>query len=248
VKRVTLRLLGATLACVALLAPPAPSFAAEPDAAQVLVSEGSTMLVRGASYSTPVRREVPIRSGDRIRTGDDGRVQLRFTDGALISIQPGTDFRVEQYANDAARQRSFFELIQGSVRAVSGSIGKRDRDDWRLRTPTATIGIRGTEFSVTETPCPVSGCGPDGAALVVSVVAGRVAVTNAAGSVEVPAGATLSLRDARTAPALAPAPGASRPVRGPRPVRAEASDPTASGPMQLGPLPEDLAIPAAGRR
>jgi hypothetical protein len=185
---------------------PMPSDAM-PDAAQVLMSQGSTTLVRGASYSMPVRREVPLRSGDRVRTGVDGHVQLRFTDGALISIQPGSDFRIEAYAHDAGRQRSFFELMQGSVRAVSGSIGKRDRNDWRLTTPTATIGIRGTEFTVTEAACPASGC-PTGVSpgLVLAVVAGRVAVTNAAGTIEVPAGATLRVPDARTVPTLAAAP------------------------------------------
>ncbi|HYF58759.1 MAG TPA: FecR family protein, partial [Burkholderiaceae bacterium] len=204
-RNVTLRLLAAALWLAAVpaaaqrVASVAPAAEASPDAARVLVSEGETMLVRGASFSTPVRPEVPIRSGDRIRTGADGRVQLRFADGALISIQPGSDFRVEQWAFDASRQRSFFQLVQGSVRAVSGAIGKRDRDDFRLKTPTATIGIRGTEFTVDETACPSAGC-PAGVepGLTVAVIAGRVAVTNSAGSVEVPAGATLRLRDART--------------------------------------------------
>jgi hypothetical protein len=192
----------------------APAAEVPADAAQVMLSEGSTTLVRGASFSTPVRREVPIRSGDRIRTGADGRVQLRFSDGALMSIQPGSDFRIDAYAFDAVGQRSFFQLMQGSLRAVSGSIGKRDREDWRLKTPTATIGIRGTEFTVDETACPASGCAAGGQpSLVVSVVAGRVAVTNEAGSIEVPAGATLRLRDARTVPTLA---AASVPARAPR--------------------------------
>jgi hypothetical protein len=188
---------------------------AEPDAAQVMLSEGTTMLVRGTSFSTPVRREVPIRSGDRIRTGPDGRVHLRFADGALMSIQPGSDFRIEAYAFDAVRQRSFFVLMQGSVRAVSGSIGRRDRDDFRLKTPTATIGIRGTEFTVEEAVCPPAGCAAGTAAgLTVAVIAGRVSVTNEAGSIEVPAGVTLRVRDARTAPALPSAPPRRRPAAG----------------------------------
>jgi hypothetical protein len=191
---------------------PAVPAGVEPDAAQVLLSEGSTMLVRGASFSSPVRRDVPLRSGDRIRTGADGRVQLRFSDGALMSIQPGSDFRIDAYAFDAVRQRGFFELMQGSVRTVSGSIGKRDREDWRLKTPTATIGIRGTEFTVEETPCPATGCAAGSqAGLMVSVIAGRVAVSNDAGSIEVPAGSTIRLRDAKTMPVLAAAP-----VRAPR--------------------------------
>ncbi len=213
-------------ACLSLYAAsasaqPAPEpGSASPDAAQVLRSDGQTMLVRGSAFLSPVRAEVPIRSGDRIRTGPDGHVQLRFADGGLISIQPGSDFRVDSWVYDSQRQRSFFELMQGSIRAVSGRIGKRDPDDWRLRTPTATIGIRGTAFSVHEAPsCPVAGC-PAGIepGLTVEVTEGRVAVRTAAGAAEVPAGSTLRVRDARTVPTLAIAPAragpAARPARG----------------------------------
>jgi len=222
VNRVTLP--AAAALCFALLAAPARAQparepgSASPDAAQVLRSEGQTLLVRGSAFLSPVRAEVPIRSGDRIRTGPDGVVQLRFADGALISLQPGSDFRVDAWIYDAQLQRSFFELLQGSIRAVSGRIGKRNPEDWRLRTPTATIGIRGTAFSVHEAPaCPVVGC-PAGTepGLTVEVTEGRVAVSNAAGAVDVPAGSTLRLRDARTVPTLAAVPSRGAPARVPR--------------------------------
>jgi hypothetical protein len=116
VNRVTL--LVAAALCLALSGVPAPGSAqpapepgsASPDAAQVLRSEGQTLLVRGSAFLSPVRAEVPVRSGDRIRTGPDGFVQLRFSDGALISLKPGSDFRVDAWIYDAQHQRSFFEL------------------------------------------------------------------------------------------------------------------------------------------
>jgi hypothetical protein len=223
---------GLSLCAASASAQPAPEpGSASPDAAQVLRSDGQTMLVRGSAFLSPVRAEVPIRSGDRIRTGPDGHVQLRFADGGLISIQPGSDFRVDSWAYDSQRQRSFFELMQGSIRAVSGRIGKRDPEDWRLRTPTATIGIRGTAFSVHEAPtCPVAGC-PAGIepGLTVEVTEGRVAVRTAAGATEVPAGSTLRVRDARTVPTLATAP--SRPVPAARPARGAAAG-VAGGPTR----------------
>ena len=256
-KRITLArwvtplVIGLGGACAGAQPAAQPAADGTPDAAMVLASEGTTTLVRGASFSTPVRREVPIRSGDRIRTGPDGHVQLRFTDGALISIQPGSDFRVESYAFDAVRQRSFFLLLQGQMRAVSGSIGKRDREDWRLKTPTATIGIRGTEFTVSESVCPNTGC-PAGTqtGLVVEVIAGRVAVSNEAGAIEVPAGATLRLQDARTVPTLAAAPASPRPAgpRGPRAASAGAGEPTGPSPGAVGKPPESPVSGSFGRR
>jgi len=212
------------------------SGAAGPEAAQVLHADGETVLLRGPSVSTPVRIDVPIRSGDRIRTGPTGRVQLRFTDGALMSIAPDSDFSVEDYTFDAHRQRSFHRLVHGAVRVLSGSIGKREHRDFRLRTPTATIGIRGTEFVVEETRCPVSGC-PAGLSggLGVTVIAGRVSVRNEAGSIDVPAGSTLRLADARTAPTLAAPPAAASATR--RPARERRADP---GPPE-GPAARPLA-------
>lgn len=212
------------------------------NAAEVTLSEGETMLIRGVSFSTPVRRDVPIRSGDRIRTGRDGRVALRFADGAQMSIQGGSEFRVDSYVFDQDRQRSFFELIKGSIRVISGRIGKRDPQDWRLTTPTATIGIRGTEFTVDQTVCPVSGCA-DGlvSGLKVAVIAGRVAVTNLAGTVEVPAGATLALADAQTrrepvSPTVTPArpPGRSRAAGAP--AVGPAAPPPGTSPLEFQPI------------
>ena len=243
VKTVTRRLLAfaftlATMSGAAAQGKPVEVFAdGSFNAAEVTLTEGDTMLIRGVSFSTPVRRDVPIRSGDRIRTGRDGRVQLRFADGAQMSIQGGSEFRVDSYVFNQDRQRSFFELIKGSIRVVSGRIGKRDPQDWRLTTPTATIGIRGTEFTVDQTVCPASGC-TDGlvSGLKVAVIAGRVAVTNLAGTVEVPAGTTLALADAQTRPT--PAPGSAQPAVTPaRPSgRARASDPGLTSPS-VGPAP-----------
>ncbi|HMS81440.1 MAG TPA: hypothetical protein PKC20_18345, partial [Burkholderiaceae bacterium] len=100
---------------------------------------------------------------------------------------------------------------------------------------------------------------PDAAGLVVEVISGRVAVTNAAGSIEGPAGRTLRLRDATTVPALAEAPrpgprgprGAGRadaPQRGPDgadgvPVEQAAASPSAQ-PVEAGPA----SGAAVGRR
>lgn len=199
------------------------------DAAQVLVSQGASTLIRQSSVSSPVRTDVPLRSGDRIRTGADGHIQLRFTDGALISIHPDSDFRIERYAFDPVNQNSFFELAKGAIRTVSGRIGKRDREDWRLKTPTATIGIRGTEFTVEERVCAAAGClSGDDPGLTVSVIAGRVAVSNQAGAIEVPAGSTLRLRDSVTVPSLGAAarpsgPGPAVTPRGWAPITASGS-------------------------
>ena len=142
------------------------------------------------------QRHALVTAGDTIVTGVDGRAQIRFSDGSLVSLQPRSEFRIDDYQFDMAQQRGFFSLVRGALRTISGAVGKRDPADYRMTTPTATIGIRGTEFLVEETVC-TPACHPGRTAgLRVAVSAGRVVVHNAAGSIEVPAGSATYVADA----------------------------------------------------
>src|SRR5689334_3849967 len=88
-----------------------------------------------------------IDKGDTIRTGDAGRAQIRFVDGAYVSLQPNTEFAIKDYAFDGktdGSERGFFALARGAMRTVTGLIGRVNRNRYQVSTPTATIGIRGT--------------------------------------------------------------------------------------------------------
>ncbi|NLD68747.1 MAG: hypothetical protein GX644_08020, partial [Limnobacter sp.] len=154
----------------------------------IVLSVAGTATAEGAPAAPglrALRNGSELFEGDVVRTGDDGRVQFRFTDGGLVSLQPRTEFRIDEYRHGGASQRSFFSLLRGALRTATGAIGRRDRDDYRLRTPTATVGIRGTEFLAEETVCdPRCAPGPT-AGLRISVTQGRIAVTTGAGSIEV---------------------------------------------------------------
>ena len=91
-----------------------------------------------------------IDSGQAIVTGGNGRAQVKFTDGGLISLQPNTEFKIANYVdqNDPKEDRFLVDLLRGGMRAITGLIGKRNRDNYKLTTTTATIGIRGSGFSV----------------------------------------------------------------------------------------------------
>lgn len=155
----------------------------------VVSSSGETALVRDGYRASPLRASASVSEGDKLVTGPDGRLELRFDDDATISIGPGSEFRIEAWRFDAQSQRSFFSLARGMIRQVSGRIGKRDPADYRLTTPTGVLAIRGTVFDALETRCPSAGCEPGRrAGLAVKVIEGRVAVSSDAGAIEVPAG------------------------------------------------------------
>ncbi|UCE31703.1 MAG: FecR domain-containing protein [Burkholderiales bacterium] len=148
----------------------------------LLLVAGDVTLVRtngnGPPQSRPLLQGDSLASGDTIVTGSDGRVQIRFSDGALVSLQPGTRFRIDDYAYTRQRERGFFSLLRGTLRTSTGAIGKRNSDDYRIKTPTATIGIRGTEFIAEQTVCDPR-CAPGrSAGLRVYVFDGRVVVRN----------------------------------------------------------------------
>jgi hypothetical protein len=210
--------------------------------ARVIMVTGDVHLVRdlgGTSTRSPLAIGQDIRVGDLVATGGQGRAQLRFSDGAVVSMQPGTQFRIDEYQFDASRQRGFYSLLRGAIRTSSGAIGKRHRDDYRLRTPTATVGIRGTLYSAEQTVCdPICSPGPR-EGLRVAVVEGRIAVRSEVAEIEVGAGqsavvespaSTPRLTDA--GPILAPPALASQPASGlgaPEPAAKAAGGPETAG-------------------
>jgi hypothetical protein len=94
------------------------------------------------------RSEVHV--GDVLSTESDTYAQLRFTDGGVVTLRPNSQVKVDAYhfSREQPKQDSFLmSLLKGGLRALSGLIGKRgNRDAYTMRTPTATIGIRGTEY------------------------------------------------------------------------------------------------------
>ena len=150
-------------------------------AGQVLAAYGEAHALR-AGRILHLSPGAPIESGDQLHTGAESYLQIRFTDWGVISLRPRTDFVVDEYAYEArtaGRERAFFSLLNGGIRSLTGLIGHRDRANYRLRTTTSTIGIRGTHYSVLicKQDCKYAdgSLGPDG--LYGGVIDGRIAVS-----------------------------------------------------------------------
>src|SRR5690554_866912 len=149
------------------------------EAALVLFSHGNVVLTNN-SGSYPLEKGASVASGDTVITGEDGRIQMRFSDGGLVSLMPNSRFAVEEYSQPTASSEgsASVNLLKGGMRALSGSIGKKDQDSYKLKTDVATLGIRGTQFVVVM----------DGAAMRVHVGQGSVSLFNDFGELLVPAG------------------------------------------------------------
>lgn len=95
-----------------------------------------------------------VESGDTIQTMKDAEVVLLMADHQRIYLKGDTVYRIDDYRfaeDDPQRNVSVSSLVKGGLRVISGLIGKQGNPDaYQLKTQTATIGIRGTEWSVLE--------------------------------------------------------------------------------------------------
>lgn len=136
-----------------LLAAPAAA-AVEPDAPADVVGEITSVIglgtIRNAQGQLNAARGQLIRSGDHIETTAGGHVHVRFIDGGLVSVRPLSRLVVEDYRNRDAHNLAAikFRLDLGVMRSVTGQWGEANRDRFRLNTPVAAIGIKGTDFIV----------------------------------------------------------------------------------------------------
>ena len=126
-----------------------PSLQAANNAAITQFSTGEASLKRGAESGALGRGRV-LESGDTVTTGAEGQVQMRFTDGSIVSLRANSQFRITEYADtgDAKSDRYFVDFLRGGMRTITGLIGKRGRENYKVTTATATIGIRGSAFNV----------------------------------------------------------------------------------------------------
>ena len=91
-----------------------------------------------------------VISNDDLRTGD-GRMQVRFVDDSKLRMTEHTRIVIDNvvFDKDPSKSDLAMTFAQGTARFISGGLGKVDKENIRLKTPTATIGIRGTDFTVT---------------------------------------------------------------------------------------------------
>jgi hypothetical protein len=119
------------------------------DIGLIKVSSGAVFIERaGANLKAEVGTAVQV--SDVLRTGADGSVGITFSDNSLLSIGPGTVFAIDKYQFDSTTYAGEFmgSLKQGKLAAISGKMVKQSPEAMKIRTPSAVMGVRGTEFVV----------------------------------------------------------------------------------------------------
>lgn len=172
-------------------------------AGRVLVAAGEVTAIREG-------REIALTTGstvqarDVIVTGEAAAAQIRLTDESILALRAKSRVSLAEYGftgvDDGISQMAI-GLLRGGLRVLTGLIGKQRRDRWSLVSPTATLGIRGTTFTVVhcEQDCFENGgaTAPDGTYGV--VYDGRIAVANEGGEREFGMDEAFFVADAQTA-------------------------------------------------
>lgn len=140
-------------------------------AARVASVEGSTLIRQDKDSSGKVGDPTPLKVGDQvfpgqvINTGSNGKVKLLLSDRSIVDIGPSSLFKVADFkAKGGGNRQVDVEMKYGSVRA---SITEKIKSGghFRVKTPTATMGVRGTEFLVKADQGASQSAGTDGKSL-----------------------------------------------------------------------------------
>jgi FecR protein len=166
-------LLAASFAC--LMSVPVPAFAGGAEVGQVSLLIGEARVVRGDGTREALRRGAVIQVGDRVETTANGHVHVRFIDNAVVSVRPESVLEVQAYRFDhqqPERNEVRLRVEQGTSRSISGAATELDKSRFRLNTPIAAIGVRGTDFIVQTDANGVRATVSDGAIVVGALGAG----------------------------------------------------------------------------
>lgn len=153
----------------------------------------------GNGKPVTVAKNQVVGNNTTILTGPQSNVILKFSDGTIVALDQNTSFLIQNYNYEEqapAATSALFSMLRGALRVLTGAISSKNRDSFKLATPVATIGIRGTEFLVQfRSP------------LITQTITGTTSVTNVAGTTLVGAGQAVSVATATsTAVSLAALP------------------------------------------
>jgi hypothetical protein len=163
--------------------------------------KGSVVAIDKRKVSRKLKKGNSVYLGDKVITGESGTVQLKMIDDAVLDLRCFSIMVIEEYALDPTNRSSIINLLQGSLNKVTGKIGKLTDDIYELKTPVASVGVRGTEYALRVFQS--KGCGgtldaDDG--LYIKVIKGLVNVHNEAGNEVVAKGETAYVSLPKAAP------------------------------------------------
>jgi hypothetical protein len=120
-------------------------------AGTVVNLSGPLMAKKGDGTVKVLALRSEVEQGDTLVAERNTYAQIKFIDNSEVTLKPNTTFKIDAFAYDEKKpdaDNASFTLVKGGLRSITGLLGKRNKEKFALKTPTATIGIRGTTFTV----------------------------------------------------------------------------------------------------
>jgi hypothetical protein len=119
------------------------------DIGQIKTSKGQVSVER-KGQAMPGEVGMRLEAADTLKTGADGSVGITMRDNSLLSAGPNSILSLERFEFDSTTHQGRFDtqLQRGTLAVVSGRIAKQSPQAMTVRTPSAQLGVRGTDFVV----------------------------------------------------------------------------------------------------
>ena len=116
---------------------------------------GPLLVTKGDGTVKALAQNSTVEQGDTLVTEKNTYARIKFADNSEITMSPNSRLKIDSFSFDEAKpeeDKASFELIKGGLRAITGILGKRNSARATMKTPAATIGIRGTTYIAEYTP------------------------------------------------------------------------------------------------
>ena len=126
----------------------APALAQEDSVGMVVASRGEVIAMSNGG-SRLLKQGEFIHVSDEIITSNRSFAVLQFEDGAKVTVRPDSTMIIESYLyNGDGDDEATLSLVEGGLRVITGAMAKSNPENYKVRTPVALMGVRGTEFSI----------------------------------------------------------------------------------------------------
>jgi hypothetical protein len=119
------------------------------DSSGMVVASRGEVIALSNGGSRELKQGDFIYVSDEIMTSQRSFAVLQFTDGAKVTVRPDSTLIIEQYlyaGNEG--DEATLNLVSGGLRVITGAMAKNNPENYKVRTPVALMGVRGTEFSI----------------------------------------------------------------------------------------------------
>ncbi len=151
-----------------------------PAIAQAIWVKGTVMATQPGGTPRPLTRRSVIYEHDVVSTDKTSTGEIGFTDGSLMSLNSDTAIKIDEYkykegGGGGKDDKSVINLVKGGFRTITGAIPKENPEGYKMNTPVATIGVRGTEYVTVLSP---------EKGLLLKIEKGQIKVINAGGTID----------------------------------------------------------------